>query len=256
MPNSELTQVAPAGLPDLVPTTTMEIDASDIAYPRMKISHPSQVDFVPDLVPPFAIYSELNKDDDNKKTLFALPKGATKPDLEKDPNAGILIHVLAMRKGKSASMLNGQPVRKNTPGSEFRSWAFNDPNAPSGRDVDITYNYVVYAPELEDGDRPHRILMTRTSTSTARSINTLIDLAQKAGRPAYTLAFRLTTERRESTDDGGQTYRWGVYKFRQVEANQDDIEAASAMTAMVNASGAESSRDRSTVEATGDEPEI
>jgi hypothetical protein len=219
-----LTTTAPAGLPDLVPTSTMDIGAGDVTFPRIKIAHPSQTFVTDGVVPAFAIYQELNRDDDNKITLFALPKGKDKPDLEKDPDAGLLFHVIAMRRGKSASMMNGQVVPRNTPGSEFRSWAYDDPDAPSGKGVDVTYNYVLYTPELDDAEQPHR------------------------------LAFRLTSERRER-DAEGQTQRWGIFKIRQVEANPDYVQEASAMTALVNELTADSH-----VEPTGaaqvDEPAI
>jgi hypothetical protein len=249
-----LTTTAPAGLPDLVPTSTMDIGAGDVTFPRIKIAHPSQTFVTDGVVPAFAIYQELNRDDDNKITLFALPKGKDKPDLEKDPDAGVLFHVIAMKRGKSASVLGGQVVQRNTPGSEFRSWSYDDPTAPSGAGVDVTVNYVLYTPELDDAEQPHRLLLTRTSTSTARTLNTLIQLAERRGQPAYTLAFRLTSERRERDADG-QTQRWGIFKIRQVEAASENVQAASAMTALVNELTA-NSRVEPTGAAQADEPAI
>lgn len=221
-------------LPDLVATTTMEIEGKDVNFPRLKISHPSQIEFVPELVPAFAIYSELNKDDDNKVTLYEVKKGQDKPDLEAYPDLGILVYVLAMKKGLSANVDdNNNVVSRDAPGATFRSWAFNDPSAARGPGVDTTYNYVLYTPELDDADKPHRLLMTRSSTPTAVTINTFLDDARRQGLPGYTVPFRIWSEHRERTDNG-QKQHWGVFKARPVTPDLEFVKNASTMTARVN----------------------
>lgn len=220
-------------LPDLVQTQTMEIEGGDVSFPRLKVSHPSQ-DFVPDIVPPFAIFSELNKEDDNKIVLFELPPKHDKPDFDKVPDAGILVYVLAMKKGLSANVdSEGNVVPRNTEGAIFRSWAFDDPSAPRGKGVDTTYNYVLYVPEVDSSDQPHRLLLTRTSTQTARTMNTYLRLAQDQGRPPYTVPFRIWSEKR-SREFGGQTQRWAIFKARPVQPDREYVQAASAMTEVIN----------------------
>lgn len=234
-------------VPDLVPTTTMEIDAADVSYPRIKIAHPTQGFVIDGKVPPFAVYSELNRDSE-KTVLF-------RPGTDDDP---IRIHVLALRKGKSATVdpATGRVVERNTPGAEFRSWAFNDERGPSPQDrgVDTTFNYVLFCPQLDAADQPHRLLLTRSSTPTARTLNTYLQLAERSGKPAYTLAFDLYSEKREKDSPDGQTFRFGVFKVTQVLPDTDDIAAASALTALINA--APPAAETKALEATDDAPAI
>jgi hypothetical protein len=252
--STELTAPAPTGLPaeieallpDLVKTET-EVSGRDINFPRIKISHPNHP-FVPDLVPPFALYSDLNQDDDNKVVLFELPKGASKPDFEKVPDAGVLVYIVNMRRGWSANLLNGEVVPRNTPGAEFRSWSYDDPTVPQG--ADATYTFVAFTPELDAADRPHRFLMTRSSTNTARNINTLLNLAEQKGLPSYVVPFRIWTEKRERTQDG-QTQRWGVFKARPVSPEAEFVKTASQLAELVNSLTAE--QKRAVVESAGDD---
>jgi hypothetical protein len=245
----ELTVQAPAGLPseiaallpDLVATNNLEIGGRDVSFPRIKVSHPMQ-NFVPDLVPPFALYSDLNKEDDNKVVLFELEKGHDKPDFDAADKAGVeigvLIYVLAMKQGLSGNVdANGLIVPRNTPGATFRSWAaFNadgTPNQDAPRGADTTYNYVVYVPEVDRAEYPHRILMTRTSTQTARTINTYLKALADRGLPPYVQPFRIWSEKRERTIDG-QQQRWAIFKARPVAPSADDVSIASFMTENIN----------------------
>jgi hypothetical protein len=252
--SNELTVPAPAGisaeiaalLPDLVKTKT-EVSGRDINFPRIKISHPNHP-FVPDLVPAFALYSDLNNDDDNKVVLFELPKGHDKPDFEKTPDAGVLVYIVNMRRGWSANILNGEVVPRNTPGAEFRSWLYDDPTVPAG--ADATYTFVAYTPELDAADRPHRFLMTRSSTNTARNINTLLNLAEQKGLPSYVVPFRIWSEKRTREVDG-QTQRWGVFKARQVAPEAEFVKNASILAELVGTLSAE--QQRAVVESAGDD---
>jgi hypothetical protein len=228
-------------LPDLVPTNTLEIGGRDVSFPRIKVSHPNQ-NFVPDIVPPFALYSDLNREDDDKVVLFELPKGKDKPDLEQAQKdgveVGVLVYVLAMKQGLSANVdSNGVVVPRNTPGATFRSWpAFNadgSPNQDAPRGADTTYNYVVYVPEVDRAEYPHRILMTRSSTQTARTINTYLRALQDRGLPPYVQPFRIWTEKRQRTVDG-QEQRWGIYKARPVAPTAEDVTVASTMMESIN----------------------
>ena len=224
-------------LPDLVAThTAREVSARDVSFPRIKISHPSQ-DFVPDVVPPFSIYEELNKDDDNKVVLFELPKGAAKPENAESGDVGVLTYVLAMRKGKSANIIEstGEVVKRNTEGATFKSWAYTDPSAPDEmiKGVDVTYNYVIYVPEVDRADQLHKLLLTRTSTNTARTINSINKSVEDQGLPSYVAPFRLWVEKREKTDNG-QKQRWGIFKMTSVAPEREYVEQASKMAALLN----------------------
>jgi hypothetical protein len=256
--NTELIVPAPAGLPaeiaallpDLVPTNSLEIGGRDVSFPRIKVSHPMQ-DFVPDSVPPFALYSDLNREDDNKVVLFELPKGKDKPDFEQaEKNGveiGVLVYVLAMKQGLSGNVdSNGNIVPRNTPGATFRSWPMYNSdgslNTDAPRGADTTYNYVMYVPEVDRAEYPHRVLMTRTSTQTARTINTYLKALADRGMPPYVQPFRLWSEKHERTIDG-QNQRWGIFKARPVDPTADDVKIASEMTQSVNGLSFEQIRD-------------
>lgn len=222
-------------LPDLAPTSSddFQVDARDIQPPRIKAASPTTGAATDGLVPLFSLFSQKGPDDESPQVLVEPTKG-DHPDLEKNPDYGVLVHVLRMYKNLSASVDPSDWSVKldQKDGGEFRTWMFGDPAAPSF--ARTQYNYVLYVPDSEDADMPHNLLLANTSTGTARQINTLLAKRLNDGLPIYTTAFRLHPEKR-SREVSGQTQRWAVVRAREVEATVENVKAAEHLVGMISA---------------------
>lgn len=203
MARSKAVEKAAPKVPDLVqPRGTVDIEHEDIALPRVRLGQPNSIAVQDNLVPAFCLYAATGSDDPEPIVL------AETGDAE-----GVLVHVLAMRKGKSLSK-----------DGELQTWAFNDPAAPA--EAWTTYNYVLTLPE-HDPDVPYKMLFTRTQTPAAKQINTV--LARNAAKgPSFMTAFRITTAKREK-QEGSTTYRWAVPRVRSVDATQEGVDISAAL---------------------------
>jgi hypothetical protein len=223
------TAVVPAAptVPDLVqPREALDIGQADVALPRIKIGQPQAAAVQEGTVPAYSLYAATGSEDPEPVILHELDSG----------DEGVLVHVLAMRKGKSL-----------TEDGELQTWAFDDPAAPP--EAWVTYNYVLALPE-HDPDVPYKMLFTRTASPAAKQINTV--LQRNAGKgPSFMTAFRITTQKREK-QQGSSTYRWGVPRVRSVEADQEGVDISAALYRQISDSlGAVA-----TTAPRGDEPAI
>lgn len=201
MPPSKAVEKAAPQVPDLVqPSNALEIDQNDVALPRIKLGQPNASIVQDGVVPTHCIYAVTGSDDPEPVVLHELG----------GDDEGVLVHVLAMRKGWSLSE-----------DGELQTWAFDDPNRSP--DAWVTYNYVLALPE-HDPDVPYKMLFTRTGAPAAKQINTV--LQRNAGRgPSFMTAFRIKTDKREK-QQGSQTYRWTVPRVRSVDADQDGVDVS------------------------------
>lgn len=164
---------AQSAVPDLVRTPALEITAEDIELPRLYLGQFMSQAVQDGAVKAGDVYVASGADDPSPEVLF---RGGSN-----DP--GALVHVLALRKGKS-SQVDGDLVL----------YDFDDPEAPE--DAWVTYNYVVAAPEY-DTEVPVKWLLTRTGRPTAQRINTVIK-RNEATTPAWGHAFRVKTVERKN----------------------------------------------------------
>lgn len=231
--STDLATQAPAGLPDLVPTSRddFDIDARDITPPRIKAASPTTGAAADGLVPNFSLFSSKGSEDDAPIVLVE-PVTGERPDLDKDPDFGLKVYVLRMYKNKAASVDPNDWQVEMRQGGELRTWAFNDPSAPEF--ARTQYNYVLFVPEVEDAAMPHNLLVTGSAVATARFINTTLgQRLSQTGRPIYTTAFRLHPEKRQRTKDG-QTQRWAVVKAREVAADPGEVQEAQKLLGMIS----------------------
>lgn len=225
MPKGTAVTKDPANLPDLAPTPSMEFDSSDIVIPQIKLGQPQQ-DIVQDgLVPAFSVFTRYGAEDDDPIVLVDPAEDGGAPDFSANPDHGLLIHVLSMWKSWSATI--DPATGELDKDGEFRTWRWDDPEVHP--EADVVYNYLVVLPEHEDGTQtPFRLLLTRTSTPAARTINTTL---QRLSGPAYTAAFRFWAQKREN-NSGSRKLRWAVAKVRPVQAKPEHVQLASGLVAM------------------------
>lgn len=225
MASKAVTKDPLAGLPDLVPTTQddFQIDARDVQPPRIKAASPTTGAASDGLVPLFCLFSTKGRDDEDPQVLVEPGAGA-------ENDEGFLVYVLRMYKTKSASVNPANWQEEQRQNGELRSWAFEDRTAPPF--ARTGYNYVLYAPESEDSDLPHNMLLANSNTPTARLINTLLMQRQADGMPIYVQPFRLWAEKRQAERDG-QVNRWGVIKARPVEPIKEHVQAAQQLASIV-----------------------
>ncbi len=188
------------------------LDGGDVTLPRLYKGEYQSALVQDDVVPKGCIFVATGKDDPDPQVIAKLGEK-------------ILVHVLRAWKGKSANIDDAGRVVKS--GGTFTTWAFNDPTAPEGANVD--FHYVVLLPDV-DPDVPVKLTMAKTSVPAAKKINFL--LLKVTTLPPYRLAFELNTKPREKSADG-QTYKWYVWEARAVEAKPENIEAAAVMAEMI-----------------------
>lgn len=196
-----------AQVPELV-RPPMELDADDVALPKVKIGQYTADSVKDQLVKAGSIFTITGADDPDPVVLLA-PEGRKKDTSDQD---GVLFHVLGMRKGLSYS----------PPGGQLETWAFGDPSAPA--EAWTTYTYYVVLPEHDDAF-PYTWLFTKTAKPAARQINTAW---ARSGKAPEELAFRATTKHRENTQG-----EWFVPIISSVKAEDKNIEIARALIPML-----------------------
>lgn len=193
-----------AQVPDLVRSSQIEIDATDIQIPRIKIGQYSTWQVKKKLVEGGDIFSATSKEDPEPQVLWG--------NESSDP--GVLFHVLSMKRRKSLSV-----------DGELESWDYNDPDAPP--EAWVTYNYVVTCPEV-DPDIPFNLLLTKTGQPAAKRVNTVIARNQQTV-PAHSLAFRMTTDARSNPKGD-----YWVPIVAQVDATDDGKAVAATLFEQIN----------------------
>jgi hypothetical protein len=190
------------------------IDSGDISLPRLYKGEYQSGLVQDDVVPKGSIYVAAGPDDPDPQVIA------------EKPGDKVLVHVLKVWKGKSANVDDAGNVVKS--GGEFRTWSFNDPDAP--REANIDFHYIVVLPDI-DPDVPVKLTMAKTSVPAAKKINFL--LLKDPSLPTHRLAFELNTKHREG-GDAGQKFKWFIWEARLAEAKQENIEAAANLAEMVN----------------------
>lgn len=195
-----------SAVPAMVHRPALEIDGGDIALPRLYIGQ-FMSDAVKDgIVKAGSIYAATGQDDPDPQVLAV---GNPKTGVERE--AGVLVHILGMRKGKSFS-----------DGGELQLYDFNDPTAP--KEAWVTYNYTVCLPEV-DAEVPFKWLLTKSGATTAKSINMVL---MKSGIPAHEIAFRFWTVKREN-----QKGEWFVAQAARVDADEAHVATSEKLSNMV-----------------------
>lgn len=211
--STDVATTTPAGLPALPPTSALDgIDAGDVTLPRIKLGQPQADLVINDSVPKGCIFKIDGREDEYPEVLLAA-----------GDEAGLLVHVLGIRKGLSISIDN-----------ELTTWAFGDPDAHP--DARVTYDYALYLPE-HDTQVPYKMLMTSTATSTAKAMNTVLKRNEARG-PAYANAFRITTKLRQA-EKNGQKFSWFVPIAKTVDADQAHVAEAGQLAGMIAGSSIE-----------------
>lgn len=207
-------------VPALADTPSLEIEANDVALPRLYLGQYMSKHVQERRVDAGSIFTALGEDDPDPQQLW-------KPGEDNRP----VFHPLAMRKGKSLSV-----------DGELQLFAFDDPNAPP--EAWVTYNYVIALPE-HDADQPFKWLLTRTGTAAAKQINLVLVKNAKRG-PAHQVAFEVDTAQRENAK--GEFF---VPRVHQVEAKDENVAIAEGFLGLL--AGVQDDIDTT---GTGDEPAI
>lgn len=221
MTSTEIAEQEKSGVPALVHQPSLQIEAEDVALPRLYIGQFSSVHVKDKSTEAQAgdIFTATGPDDPNPQVLY---KGGEDGD-------GVLLHILGLRKGKSISV-----------DGELETWAFDDPDAPA--EAWTTYNYFLFLPEV-DKDVPYKWLLTRSGKPAAQQINTVLKRGE--GRnPSWAFAFRVTTAYRSKGNN-----EWYVPRVHQVDTDEGNVDAAQRLAEMIAGVTAEAG-------ATGDEPAI
>ncbi len=212
MSTTELT-AAEGGVPALAstPAALGGIGGADIALPKLyKGEFQSALVQDPNVpsITAGCIFVASGPDDPDPAVII---KDATKAGEQ-----GVLVHVLAIKKGLSLQDADG----------ELQTWAWGDPAAPA--EAKATFTYFLALPEVDE-DVPVKVTMAKTSLGCAKRINFHL---LKHGDNPHELAFRLKLKLRESQNPGGGKYRWFVWVEELVEAMQGDVEIAGRLAAM------------------------
>lgn len=192
MAGSSVARREAPSVPALAPTPATTIGAEDVAIPRLYIGNFMSEAVKAQLVKFGDVFLALGPDDTDPQVLWSLDQKA---------DAGVLFHVLHLRKAKSWSP---------SPGAPLQLYDFDDPQAPE--DAWTTYNYVLFLPEV-DPDMPARLLLTKSGKTTAQKINTVL-LRNASSGPDWLNAFRLTSLKRRN--DKGE---FAVAQVAIAEAN-------------------------------------
>lgn len=188
---------------------TFNVDAGDIALPKVYICQPLTQAVTEGLAKPGDVIVAAGPDDPDAEVVYSF----------KDGGAGVLFHVLRLDRGKSYSEQGGQ----------LQTWDYYDQSAHP--DAWTTYTYTIALPEI-DADMPHKLLLTKSNRGTAKRINLLLAKAVQHGN-LYDTAFRLTTAPKQN-----EKGKWHVAVVKSVEADEDGINVAESLSDMVNANQA------------------
>jgi hypothetical protein len=215
--------VQESALPALAPTPAVAgLTGADVALPKLYKGETQSNAFKDDLVPKGCIYVASGGDDPEPQVIW-----------EQGKADGVLVHVLDLVKGKSLQDAN----------DELQTWRFDDPEAPA--EARTTYTYIVALPEVDE-DIPVKLLMTKTSTGTAKRIN--FELLKAQGQP---LAYRITAVEKKA-EKGGQKFQWYIWQEQKVEATPENIAIAERVAQLVTSAPADIER----TSGPGNEPAI
>jgi hypothetical protein len=217
--SEELETLTPAPLPDLVrPQRGGALSGAHITLPRLYKGEKSSDAFGEGLVPLGSIYVGQGADDPDPEVITE--EAATK----ETPSSTVRAHVLAVKLGLSLKE-----------GNNLRTWAYFDKSAPA--DARETFDYTVLLPEV-DPDIPVKVLISSTSTQTAKRMNfVLLGLEDETRWPE--VAFDISVKYRERTE-GGSKQTWYVWQARQVQdedVNPEHVKLAKAAAQRFDAIG-------------------
>lgn len=211
MTGKAVAKVEVAAVPALVQTPALQISADDIALDRIYFGQYMSQAVQAKLVELGDIYAAPSADDGDPTLLWKWSEDTEDP--------GVLIHVIQLTKRLSVQDGSGS----------LQLFDFGDPEAPA--DANVTYNYVLVCPEL-DQDIPYRMTLTRSGSKAARNMNTTMIRAAHT-TPSYGLAFRLTSK---IIKGGKGTYAEATVK--SVEAEPANVAVAEKLFQSISQSQA------------------
>jgi hypothetical protein len=209
-----------SAVPDLVrPARGGGLDSRHVTLPRLYKGETQSNAFKAGLIKAGCIYIGQGADDPDPIVV------AEKPFTDEKDGDTIRVHILQVKLGLSRKQ-QGRPLE---------TWEYNDPTAPL--DARETFDFTLALPEI-DPDIPVKVLMSSTSTQTAKRINfPLLRLGDESRWPE--LAFDFSIKKRTKTE-GGQTNTWFVWQSRQVGAadvKDEHVEIAKALAEMLGGAG-------------------
>jgi hypothetical protein len=196
MTQSTEVAVQDGGVPELVSPVSQGrggLSAKHVTLPRLYKGETSGNAFKAGLVKQGTIYVAQGNDDPDPEVI------ASKPFTDDSEGDTVRMHVLAVKLGLS----------RKQPNRPLETWEYNDPSAPL--DARETFDYTVVLPDV-DPEIPVRVLMSSTSTKTAKRMNfTLLRLDDEERWPevSYDLSIKKTTR-----TEAGKTDVWFVWQAR------------------------------------------
>lgn len=222
MPESTELAKTEGAVPDLVrPVRGGGLDSRHVTLPRLYKGETQSNAFKAGLIQAGCIYIGQGADDPDPVVV------ATKPFTDESEGETVRAHILQVKLGLSRKQ-QGRPLE---------TWEYNDPTAPL--DARETFDFTLALPEVEDGaDIPVKVLMSSTSTQTAKRINfPLLRLNDEERWPE--LAWDLSIKKRTKTE-GGQTNTWFVWQARQVakeDVPEEHVKLAKGLANMLGGAG-------------------
>lgn len=219
-------------VPDLVYDPNTTITGDDIALPRIKKGEKmSEQD-----VPFGSIFSELGPDDPNPVVL------AKPGDGEGGQTEPVRFYVLAGPVKGWSYADKGEPLRM---------WRFDDETRHP--DAWRTYKYVIAVPE-GDTSLPYTILLTRTSTPAARTLNTILQKAALSG-PTDEVALELTARKRRNQHGTFAVFQVAVAEVKAA-TRKTDLEVVESLRSLASAGTRGPAEGRPAEQAPDETPEI
>jgi hypothetical protein len=179
-----------------------QIEASDIAIPRMAVAHSSTRACQDGLVSFGAIFVSTDADDPEPTVLY-------RPGDE----AGVTVYPITMRKGWAFTAEDGN----------YRTAAFDAVDVPE--EAQITYTYVVCVPAF-DLELPVSLMLKSTGIPVAQKLN--LAIKRTAPSPPWSVAFELSTVAR--ANDRG---RWFAPVATSAEPNAVHVAAAERIAVLL-----------------------
>lgn len=175
------------------------IDADDIQISKVKIGQYMSKAFTNDFVKGGDIFTTATEDGSDADVLW---KFGSK-------TAGVQLHVLSLRKGKSLSE-----------GGQLLVFDFNDPEAPPK--ARTTYTFTIAIPSV-DADLPFKWLFAGSGSDCARNMIKILVKNSISG-PSYQTAFEVTTSVTEN--DKGKFF---VPKMKIITPTAENVAIAATI---------------------------
>jgi hypothetical protein len=239
MTGSEVAAAPASAVPALRHSGANTLEASDLALPRLYVAQAIHNAVQDGLVKIGSLFVANDADDPDPAVLA-----------EPGDKEGVIIHPLALKKGKSRDTRGRQAAGiTDYSGPDLERWSYEDgPPANKATGVWVSYTYALAIPSF-DTDLPVRWIVSRSGQPAARKINTEVYRLSDDASPA-TLAFRLTTAER-SNDSG----RYIIPQVSAVTPDEDDLATALRLAASLGDSFADEASASSTT-ASANEPGI